>query len=433
MKQIYHNLKLVLLSFAFFIPALSFAVTQKEMEEARTIAAKAYIRWANDGSGYLDESNPKTMEELEAILKPKEQENLKAFKAIKVPTDYQSWDKAKLVEFWVAAFQDPSLLEKGRGGRIRARSLINKMTIAAPQSVTQETTAPVPDAKEANSANEANITKEQSPEGALQVDEQAILDDEAFNDEFDIESESSYTWVYIMILAILVAIVIALVVYAANVFKKKGEGAKYIPQNPGFDKDHYESKIYDQEAEISMLTKKLETANKQNNDLKAKLEGALAELAALKATSSERMMREDKLENKVPNSKGKEEFSEKRSAEHAEQSVAPRGKSPLRSIYLGRANTRGMFVRADRSLNPGHSVFLLDTTDGRTGYFKVADSPAVWRLVFSNPAEYLATACTGQDLEDTEYATQVITDSPGTAVFEDGCWRVVRKARIRYE
>ena len=87
------------------VPSLALGVTQKEMEQARTIAAKAYIRYVNDGSGYLDELNPTTMEELEASLKPKEKENIKAFKAIAVPSDYKSWDKEKLVEYWaVTAF-----------------------------------------------------------------------------------------------------------------------------------------------------------------------------------------------------------------------------------------------------------------------------------------------------------------------------------------
>lgn len=30
------------------------AVTDKEMDEARAITAKAYLRWANNGSGYLE-------------------------------------------------------------------------------------------------------------------------------------------------------------------------------------------------------------------------------------------------------------------------------------------------------------------------------------------------------------------------------------------
>ena len=79
--------RLIYILTLFFLlgtPFTASAVTDKEMEQARTIATKAYLRYANDGSGYLDKLNPKTMAELEKNLKPKEKENLKAFKAIPV-------------------------------------------------------------------------------------------------------------------------------------------------------------------------------------------------------------------------------------------------------------------------------------------------------------------------------------------------------------
>ncbi|MDE7402106.1 MAG: hypothetical protein K2M87_01690, partial [Muribaculaceae bacterium] len=88
----------ILIAVAAAIPVS--AVTDREMEEARAITAKAYLRYANNGSGYLDEITAKSMSELESKLKAKEKENLAAFKSVKVPSDYASWDKEKLVEFW---------------------------------------------------------------------------------------------------------------------------------------------------------------------------------------------------------------------------------------------------------------------------------------------------------------------------------------------
>lgn len=115
----------------FAIPV--FAVTDKEMEEARTITAQAYLRYANDGSGYLDDFKATTMSQLESKLKAKEKENIKAFKSVKVPSDYASWDKAKLVEFWgVTFFTSPNLAEKGKVARSRVKQRINAMTVAAP-------------------------------------------------------------------------------------------------------------------------------------------------------------------------------------------------------------------------------------------------------------------------------------------------------------
>ncbi|MCH5229039.1 MAG: hypothetical protein J1F12_03470 [Muribaculaceae bacterium] len=408
MKVVNFYLKTFFFILAISLPALAFGVTQKEMEQARTIAAKAYLRYANDGSGYLDDLNPKTMEDLEASLKPKEKENLKAFKAIAVPKDYKDWNKEKLVEYWaVTAFQDKGLLEKGRGGRIRARSQINKMTIAPPQS--EQPSAPsVPAAnpgenKEAAPASQAAPSPSQELQDMKDQEAKILADEEAEIADANIDKATNYTWVYIMVLAILVAIVVALVVYAANVMKKNGqENGRHYPSEEDSENadriEHLEGLLTDKDVEIAMLNKKIESLNRQNSELKSKLEEITSEKALPKIA------------------------------------VNPsQGHSVVRSIFLGRANMKGIFVRADRTLNVGNSVFVLETTDGFSGSFKVADSPAAWSLALSNPREYLENACVGRDLEDTNGASKIITETSGTAVFEGGCWRVIRKAKIRYQ
>lgn len=408
------NIKIAVLAFIMMMPALAGAVTQKEMEEARTISAKAYLRYANDGSGYLDDLNPKTMEELEAGLKPKEKENIKAFKAIPVPTDYASWDKEKLVEYWTSVFQNKGLLEKGRGGRIRARSQINKMNIGAPEAPVSAAAAPA--VEQPN--NPSNPTEEPAALAAAEMKTDSIevvQDENALRGETGEAKAYNYTWVYIMALCILVAIVVALVVYAANVMKKNGASAN--PGNSALDRDaderieHLEGIVADRDAEIAMMKKKAETANRQLMELKSKNEQLAAELSALKNVRS------------VSHDSPKVATGEQRSS----------AKVPLRSIFLGRANAKGIFVRADRTLNVGNSVFLLETADGYTGSFRVADSPAAWELGLSNPREYLETACSGKDLGDTSGYSRIVTETAGTAVFEGGRWSVVRKARIRYE
>lgn len=403
------------------VPVVASAVTKDEMEQARTIAAKSYLRYANDGSGYLDDLNPKTMEELEASLKTKEKENIKAFKAIAVPADYASWNKEQLLEYWaVKAFQDKGLLEKGRGGRIRARSQINKMTIAPPQTQAPAPASPAASTPAANApAGEGNLKAENPVEtlDELKKEEQQALEAQEIEDsDVNVDKAHNYTWVYIMILAILVGVVIALVVYAANVMKKNGMGGapdRKLNEEHAEKLEEMEASLSDKDAEIARLNKKLETAARQNSDLKTKLDMALAELSALKngATTSTKESSRTSYQPDVPSE----------------------GKAPLKSIYLGRANAKGIFVRADRSLNVGHSVYVLETSDGYSGSFKVADSPAAWSLALSNPKEYLENACSGRDLDNTSTASRIITEASGTAVFEGGCWRVIRKARIRYE
>ena len=107
-----NKFKIVLTSLcclALSIPAL--AVTDKEMDEARALTAKAYLRYVNNGSDYLDNLNPKSMAELTAKLKTKEKENIKAFNAVKTPTDYASWDKDRLVQYWSSDFFKASGLD----------------------------------------------------------------------------------------------------------------------------------------------------------------------------------------------------------------------------------------------------------------------------------------------------------------------------------
>lgn len=413
------------------LPALALAVTQKEMEQARTIAAKAYIRYANDGSGYLDAISPTTMADLEAQLKPKEKENIKAFKAIPVPTDYKDWNKEKLVEYWaVTAFQDKGLLEKGRGGRLRARTQINKMTIAPPQpeptpapAVPAASTAEASSDSTAGGAGQNNLVP--TPSAQLNADEDDLFGDE---NDLNVNKESNYTWVYIMVLAILVAIVVALVVYASKVMAKpgyNGEDHRHADEEEEEQREQYESRIADKDTEISSLKKKLENATRQNADLKAKVDALTAELTTLKYSGQPRH---------TPSATVAEPSRRELSPEQPVVAPAPTPqRNGLRSIFLGRANARGIFVRADRTLNVGNSVFVLETSDGFSGSFKVADSPAAWSLALSNPREYLETACTGHDLDDTSSASRIVTESAGTAVFEGGCWKVARKARIRYE
>ena len=409
------------------LPLSAYGVTDKEMEQARVIAAKSYIRYMNNGSGYLDDINPKTMEELEKALKPKEKENLKPFKALAVPKAYKDWDKQKLVDFWVSAFQDKSLQEKGRGGRIRARSLINKMTIAAPSKASEPKKT---ETQPASSPVEEQPSLPQSPAPAADsvslppelAAAENVIASELENEEeiINVDKEANYTWVYIMILGILVAVVIALVVFASNVIKKNAEEQRRKVREARNDgeisselKENYDAMLADKDVEISMLTKKLDSANRQNSELKAKLDSLVAEISSLRASITNAA--------KIAESNSVREETPVRKVNH------------LRTIYLGRANSKGIFVRADRSLNVGNSVFVLDTSDGFSGTFRVADSPAAWSLAFSNPQEYLSAACMGNDLEDTSGFSRIVTEASGTAIFEGGCWRVIRKAKIRYE
>lgn len=90
-------------------------------------------------------------------------------------------------------------------------------------------------------------------------------------------------------------------------------------------------------------------------------------------------------------------------------------------------------MRADRRISEGNTIYRLDTNDGLVGTFHVVDEPEVVETALSNPAEYLGHGCTGEDLEDTAGVSRIITESAGTAIFENNYWKIIRKTRIRYE
>lgn len=423
---------------SLLFPYSALAVTDKEMEQARTIAAKAYLRYANDGSGYLDELNPTTIEELEKSLKNKEKENIKVFKAIPVPSDYKSWDKEKLVNYWsVTAYQTKGLIEKGKLGKTRTKNLISKMTVTPPQKegastekkqenketqiVDQPATTPAVTSKvDSLAAGIQEASDELAQLNAAEANMEDLFDDA--NSETQFKKAEDHTWVWIMILGILVAVVIALVVFASNVLKKnerQRRSEEYERNSDLEEVSELRDSIADKDTEIAMLTKKLESVNRQNSDLKHKLESLTAEIASL------RQQREANQENYRQSENPKSEHENINRQGNAQS-------GQLRSIYLGRANSRGIFVRADRNLNIGNSFYRLDTADGFTGTFRVAENPEVWEIALSNPLEYLAGACTGFESENPDGKTRIITESPGTAVFEKGTWRVIRKSKIRF-
>lgn len=430
------------------------AVTDKEMEEARVIATKTYLRYSNNGSGYLDALHPKTMSELEKNLKAKEKENIKAFKAVPVPTDYASWTKEQLVEYWGGtAFATSGLLEKGKEGKSRTRKLIGAMTVTAPGAASASPAASAPSAP-AQTAPSASPAPAKTPAPtatapgdkkpdlnvaadslSAELEEARLLAEknmEAEEDDLQIKKAENNTWIYVLILAILVAIVIALVVFASSVMKKSAAApAKGAPSEPvngdetAAQREKFAAVLAAKNNEIASLTKKLDEAQRLNTTLKINLESATKELTTLKLRlNSKPAPAPAAAPAAAPTPAPAPEAARSNS-----QSVA----THPRTIYLGRANAKKVFVRADRTLNVGNSYFRLDTTDGVVGSFRVVNDPTTCELALMQPIENLSEACTAPDLTATEGMSKIVTDSAGTALFEDGRWKVTRKAKIHYE
>lgn len=428
------------------------AVTDKEMEQAKVITAKAYLRYANDGSGYLDDVKAGSMAELEKALKAKEKENLKVFNQVQIPGDYASWDKAKLIEFWsVTFFSSPALNEKGKIAKTRVRKQLTAMNVSAPAP--EAVPEPATESNTTSTAETLPAASDSAPsaEGAMQAQQDILADQNAIEADNEaatrsLEQERSYTWVYVVILVILICVVIWLVMYAAKVMKRQ-------ESRLGVNTDGYEGSEADR-ARIAELENQLSDKNEAIAALKQRLE-------EVESRSSENVNKEDRLRNdnrrlmdqieqlRNENGRLREDLAktsasvdrarennrerERRNSRQEEGEESRREPEILKVIYLGRTNSRGIFVRADRRLSPGNTIYRLDTEDGLVGTFRVVDNPAVTGLALSNPTEYLMGGCIGKELDDTRGVSRIVTESPGTAIFENGYWKVLRKTRIRYE
>lgn len=413
------------------------AVSDREMEEARTIAAKAYLRYANNGSGYLDEVNARSISELQKSLKAKEKENIKAFLAIPVPKDYATWDKTRLVEYWGStAFKAAGLIEEGKGARPRVRKQIMAMTVSAPSAAAPaEAPAEAAPAPAEAAPAEASVA-EQSAEAAaadpveqqadILADQKAIEDDAKNAAPESQNSGSNATWIYVVILCVLIGVVVWLVTFAAKVMNRQPDAA-------GKNDDEAEEVRAKARQAIASYKEKLAAHEDVERELKAR--------------EQEHVRREQQLLARIADLEEKLRKAETRSYREAAPAPAPVQPAPapvrpkpapvqeeiLHVIYLGRANSRGIFVRADRRLSPGNTIYRLDTEDGLVGTFHVVDNPAVTAIALEHPLEMLSGGCSAIDIEDTVGATSIVTESSGTAIFENGYWKVLRKSSIRYE
>lgn len=443
--------KTLLAFFIIFSSVSAFAVTDKEMEKARTTTAKIYLRWANDKSGYLDEINPASMAELESSLKDQEKQNLQAFKNAGLPSNYSSWNKEELVKYWSQTFfqNAKGLSENGsnQGARARMKNELNKMSIADPapapdpapvleQEVKEEVPAPAPVAAPVDNqaANPGYSQAIQDTKDALSSnkEEEAALQQAAANDN----EGSSGTWIYVLILVILVAIVVFLVIYASKTMKngnlKKNDESRRTVGQDYAEADslggNLSKRLAAKQSEVNGLNNVVSEMQAQIDELSATVARLRKENARLRKENEEKSVRLAALP--VPDT----------SVVGTGVKVQPENMAPeveqhpeSRDIFLGRVNSNGIFVRADRTFSPGNSVYRMVTTDGYSGTYYVVDNPALEMLALENPEEYLAGGCVAKDIADTVGKTSIVTETAGTAIFEKGAWKVIRKARIRYE
>ena len=363
---------------------------------------------------------------------------------MKVPSDYASWDKAKLVEYWgTTFFTSPELSEKGKGARLRVKKQINAMSVSDPAP---EAADPAPVAAPEAQPVAADTAALPSADGVAAEEEDILADQKAIMKDADESAatprEESHTWVYVLVLAILIGVVIWLVVFAAKLMKKQPEGT---PESMAADNEELRDKarkaISRKNEELEAMRVRMEEAERNEAELSRKAE-------ALKAENRQLLEQSESL--RLENARLKGEARAAQASQAARAAAQPRTPQPqpspapapqphretapiLKVLYLGRVNSRGIFVRADRRVSPGNTVYRLDTNDGLVGTFRVVDVPEVVDTALANPEQYLRGGCDAEDFTEAAGAENIITENAGTAIFENGYWKVLRKSDIRFE
>ncbi len=406
----------------------TFAATKQEMEQARALAAKWGVRSQNSGSGYLDGTNPKNLDQVRASVKSHKTDNDNLGKmSFPMPSEdeYQSWDNAKMASYWLSQYNSsvPAGGDKDfcRSKLKAALSSVPATVVKAPEpkeapapeTPTADTPAQDPEERE---TEEVTDTVEVIAEEGLATDivDAAAADPEleplaapgtngereAAKGSTELAGGGSNVWVIVM-LVVLVLIVLALVAYASNLMARNN---KRNQGNPRRRKDSAKTEETLQEEE-----------EEEDDD----------DPEPVMATHvSRRSVRTN--EPVVPTAPTPS--VQRQSPTHRQ---SPRISQP-RIIYLSNANSEGVFLRADAQYNMGNSIFKLITSDGYSGTFSVIDDPNVHEMALMMPVDFLINACSGRNLQLSQGARSIVTDSTGTAVFEDGRWRVARKAQIHY-
>ena len=102
------------------------------------------------------------------------------------------------------------------------------------------------------------------------------------------------------------------------------------------------------------------------------------------------------------------------------------------NLFMSKPDENDDFTRVSEEFEPGNSIYVLTTYDGKKGKFEVIDKPEVHRFALMMPAENLIRACSGNAIQIPN-GSRIITDRAGEAEFIDGKWHVVVKAIIHYE
>ena len=124
-------------------------------------------------------------------------------------------------------------------------------------------------------------------------------------------------------------------------------------------------------------------------------------------------------------------FSDEPSEEEEEPKVLDANRQrPV--YYLAAPSADGTFARFSSRLQIGKTIYVLKTNDGVNGTFILYDSPDAIATAMLSVSQFIKPACKVNG-SVAQYPRHIVTEEEGIAIFEDGVWKVVRKAIVRFE
>lgn len=445
------------------------AATKEEMEQARALVAKWGVRSQNSASGYLDGMNPKNIDQVKASVGTHDTDNSNLGKlGLGMPSDYESWDKDQMVNYWMNQYNSkvPASAPDKSFCATRLKSQLNGLSATvvakAPAPKPEETApaapstsegaspennaAPAPsdnnaDSKAAEgekkdektkqkgdstktSKNDINFNEvlvaEADPDTEPLTSAELSGDGEAAEGATGFSESGSNTWI-IVVLVVLILVVLALVGYASNIMARnskrdKGNPRRHKDEEPPIDRNYpggYSNDDIILPGSNAPAPHNPHMGGPQGGG-QMPMGGGMSTGMGAAGTGAVAGMSGGAVPYNSP------------------QRPGVGGAMKPRIIYLSNANSDGVFLRAEAQYNLGNSIFKLITTDGYSGTFSVIDDPNVHEMALLMPVDFLVNACDGLNLQLSQGARAIVTDSTGTAVFENGRWRVARKAQIHY-
>lgn len=433
MKHIKYTLTLAALVAASSLA--TWGATPEQMEKAKAAAYKACLRNMNNGSDYLDKLKPGSVSELEGKLKSKEKENIAKLKGVRIPdeSEYASWDKAQFDKYWSETFVKATPVTTKGFCTTQVKSAISGISVTKQEVKPKTQTAPegvqAPKPEPAAAPQAPQPAAPSTPEAAEpEVEDVAVESEDVQQGEMapvpteavtpapvEAPKKKDSNTASIVVLCILVLVVVALVGYALNVMKKnkaRQSGRPRSARRAEADYADYDTPAAtvqsdpEEESPFAAYSGFQEPAPSVPDPRDREIERLRSEIASLQ--------------------------SQMRKRQSAPAGLAGGPVRTPRIIYLAQANADGVFTRADARYNMGNSIFKLVTTDGVSGSFSVIEDPTVFELALMMPTDFLVNACAGRNLQLSEGARAIVNEASGTAIFEDGRWRVSRKAQIRY-